>query len=225
MYFIHTLWWTARAKRLFIGKSTTLKSLRKFVILSKLPNDYCLVDFQLKYAPEAWAKERASWRAVIQLNLTRSINVVAKYFTQEQQPETTVVLEEDDEQDTALPNGNGSHTSIQTPPPAVSDELLSLIDRLKVLRDVQETLQRRLGAGSSEDYTRAQEFFVRSAAEWKTALSKMTSSSNSPQEAAADDTAVMISDHLEDMKAFWTNPLVKEIVRSRKVYLQDSAEL
>ena len=184
-----------------------------------------VVDFQLKYSPDAWAKERASWRAVIQLNLTRSINVVAKYLKQEPQPETTVILEEDDEQDTAIPNGNGSRTSVQTPPPAVSDELLSLIDRLKVLRDVQETLQKRLGAGSSEDYTRAQEFFVRSAAEWKTAMSKMASTSKNPQEAAADDTGVVISDHLEDMRAFWADPLVKQVVQSRKVYLQDSAEL
>ncbi|TFK34978.1 guanine nucleotide binding protein, alpha subunit [Crucibulum laeve] len=40
------------------GKSTTLKN------------------FRMKYARSAWKQERASWRAVIQLNLLRSINTI-----------------------------------------------------------------------------------------------------------------------------------------------------
>ncbi|EIM81854.1 G-alpha-domain-containing protein, partial [Stereum hirsutum FP-91666 SS1] len=40
------------------GKSTTLKNL------------------QMTYAPAAWARQRASWRAVIQLNLIHSINLI-----------------------------------------------------------------------------------------------------------------------------------------------------
>ncbi|KAH9848956.1 G-alpha-domain-containing protein [Lenzites betulinus] len=40
------------------GKSTTLKN------------------FQLAFAPKAWLAERTSWRAVIQLNLVRSVNAI-----------------------------------------------------------------------------------------------------------------------------------------------------
>ncbi|KAI0360284.1 G-alpha-domain-containing protein [Trametes cingulata] len=47
------------------GKSTTLKN------------------FQLAFAPNAWCAERASWRAVIQLNLVRSINAILDVLAQE----------------------------------------------------------------------------------------------------------------------------------------------
>ncbi|KAL7283882.1 hypothetical protein ACG7TL_001153 [Trametes sanguinea] len=47
------------------GKSTTLKN------------------FQLAFAPKAWKAERASWRAVIQLNLVRSINHILDILSQE----------------------------------------------------------------------------------------------------------------------------------------------
>ncbi|CDO76678.1 hypothetical protein BN946_scf184305.g10 [Trametes cinnabarina] len=47
------------------GKSTTLKN------------------FQLAFAPNAWQAERASWRAVIQLNLVRSINHILDILAQE----------------------------------------------------------------------------------------------------------------------------------------------
>ncbi|KAI9061527.1 G-alpha-domain-containing protein [Trametes sanguinea] len=47
------------------GKSTTLKN------------------FQLAFAPKAWKAERASWRAVIQLNLVRSINHILDVLSQE----------------------------------------------------------------------------------------------------------------------------------------------
>ncbi|KAH9887394.1 G-alpha-domain-containing protein [Cubamyces lactineus] len=47
------------------GKSTTLKN------------------FQLAFAPNAWRAERDSWRAVIQLNLVRSINLILDVLSQE----------------------------------------------------------------------------------------------------------------------------------------------
>ncbi|KAI0634650.1 G-alpha-domain-containing protein [Trametes polyzona] len=47
------------------GKSTTLKN------------------FQLAFAPKAWQAERASWRAVIHLNLVRSINSILDVLAQE----------------------------------------------------------------------------------------------------------------------------------------------
>lgn len=35
-----------------------------------------VLDFQMTFAPKAWQDERASWRAVIQLNLVRAVNTI-----------------------------------------------------------------------------------------------------------------------------------------------------
>ncbi|TFY59969.1 hypothetical protein EVJ58_g5438 [Rhodofomes roseus] len=47
------------------------KSLFRLLLLGQSESD-----FQLTFAPQAWAAERASWRAVVQLNLVHSINFV-----------------------------------------------------------------------------------------------------------------------------------------------------
>lgn len=40
-----------------------------------------IADLQMTYAPAAWARQRASWRAVIQLNLIHSINLILDILT------------------------------------------------------------------------------------------------------------------------------------------------
>ncbi|KDQ53612.1 hypothetical protein JAAARDRAFT_39301 [Jaapia argillacea MUCL 33604] len=50
------------------GKSTTIKN------------------FQINYAYRAWSEERASWRAVIQLNLVRSVNTILDILSKEMTP-------------------------------------------------------------------------------------------------------------------------------------------
>ena len=38
---------------------------------------------QMAYTPRAWVQERASWKAVIQLNLIRSINTIVDALAEE----------------------------------------------------------------------------------------------------------------------------------------------
>ncbi|EMD34541.1 heterotrimeric G-protein alpha subunit [Gelatoporia subvermispora B] len=61
------------------------KSLFKLLLLgqSESGKSTTLKNFQLAFARRAWQAERASWRAVIQLNLIRSVNTVLDVFTDE----------------------------------------------------------------------------------------------------------------------------------------------
>ncbi|KAF9527656.1 G-protein alpha subunit [Crepidotus variabilis] len=145
------------------GKSTTLKN------------------FRMHYARESWEAERASWRAVIQLNVIRSIITIVE----------TLQAEVDGEPYDAAPNTpstpksgipsfalenpahdvynpNRSHGGLPPNSPAVlsvnnnlarsslSSLLTSKHELLKVrlgpLRRVEADLQRRLGAASIEEH-------------------------------------------------------------------------
>ncbi|OCH86407.1 P-loop containing nucleoside triphosphate hydrolase protein [Obba rivulosa] len=124
------------------GKSTTLKN------------------FQLAFAPRAWLAERASWRAVIQLNLIRSVNTIldalsdelarAHADTRSSSPSppfrpSSVVPRLDAAVAAAAAAANA-------PPPlllAAKHSLLRL--RLAPLRRVEADLTRRLGAASVDE--------------------------------------------------------------------------
>ncbi|KAI0945150.1 hypothetical protein AcV7_001765 [Taiwanofungus camphoratus] len=119
------------------GKSTTLKNL------------------QLAFAPRAWAAERASWRAVVQLNLVRAINVILDALAHEMAcvaPPSAPAA-----RPYTSPTARPSERSL-TPTPAAADDpvlvftskhaLLKL--RLAPLRHVEADLKARLGAASCE---------------------------------------------------------------------------
>ncbi|THG93770.1 hypothetical protein EW026_g7559 [Hermanssonia centrifuga] len=118
------------------GKSTTLKNM------------------QLTYAPRAWAAERVSWRAVIQLNLIRSVNAILDALE--------VELSNNVHYQTPI------HSRAASPGSPISDEddpyelaevhipqeskpsLMKLKLRLGPLRQVEIDLKARLGDGTEE---------------------------------------------------------------------------
>lgn len=69
-----------------VGKSTTLKSESSAYDPAIFPLFLtavaCLLatDFLMTYAPNAWAAERASWRAVVYYNLVRSVNGILDFL-------------------------------------------------------------------------------------------------------------------------------------------------
>ncbi|KAH9932360.1 G-protein alpha subunit [Fomitopsis serialis] len=167
------------------GKSTTLKN------------------FQLTFAPQAWAAERASWRAVVQLNLVHSINLILDVLAQEltanplQRPRTG-----------AYPyttSTAAAHTALSTPPspdsptgPSFADDVpdisapLKFTDkhallklRLAPLRHVETDLRRLLGA--------------------------------------ADDATEVIAGCREDMKTLWEDGVVREMLTRLRLRMEDSA--
>ncbi|KAI0780157.1 G-alpha-domain-containing protein [Fomes fomentarius] len=153
------------------GKSTTVKN------------------FQLAYAYSSFMAERAAWRAVIHLNLVRSITSIMNTLVKEFStvfPGTDLSLpiepefEEDEDEREARNDPESS-------PLTEAHRLLLL--RLAPLRRVQRDLEKSLGAASMEDVHsngadaapwanggarfRPKEFAVTSRSGWKSALNRV----------------------------------------------------
>lgn len=76
---------------------------------------------------------------------------------------------------------------------------------------------------------KAQEFFVRSNG-WKSALSRLkprmsTSSRSGRSDGIEDPNALTIAEAKGSIKALWTDTVVQDLIKQRKVRLQDCAEL
>ena len=147
-------------------------------------------DFQLAYAKSSFQAEQAAWRAVIHLNLVRSMttvmNTLVKEFPADEPPLTPIdAMEEVDDDDDA------DRQSILPPSTTPLTEVhRAQLHRLAPLRRVQRTLERTLGAASSEEThtgtgsvapwsiggkARPREFAVTSRSGWKAALSRVRS--------------------------------------------------
>ncbi|KAF7323760.1 hypothetical protein MKEN_00597000 [Mycena kentingensis (nom. inval.)] len=189
------------------GKSTTLKN------------------FQLMYDPKAFRAERASWRAVIQLNVLRSTHVLLDIITR---AEVRQVEE------------HGA--------PVVDEELLALRYRLSPLINLEEVLMQRLvpnGPDHSDAARLAQlsqvpyaqrprnvkgEVVVNSASAWKDAFARAfdrdTSSVQTEDLVDWDDPAdpgALLHRHSEDLQALWANPLVQALLVQQNLRLQEAA--
>ncbi|KAH9993429.1 guanine nucleotide binding protein, alpha subunit [Russula vinacea] len=181
------------------GKSTTLKN------------------FQLQYARETWLEERSSWRAIIQLNLIRSIVTLLDLISE------------------ALANTSPFDTS----PPPLTERHRLLRLRLAPLRGVQQDLQRRLGAAAVEESSdpgpggvlpRPSEFAIRSRDGWRSALERFRTRPQDAQEnaraadarvrKAAEVTGVVVG-CAEDMKALWEDSAVQEMLRRKKIRMEE----
>ena len=108
---------------------------------------------QITYAPKAWALEKASWKAVIQLNLIRSINTIldalATHLANVPQPSRRVASPPP-----SPPSPVSDDDAFAGPPVQFSSEkrnfLLKLSLRLAPLRQVEIDLKARLGDGTEE---------------------------------------------------------------------------
>lgn len=183
------------------GKSTTVKS--------ELPPPGYIVcirthlstraDFQLAYAYDAFMAERAAWRAVVHLNLIRSINgildVLYRVLPQHvlsNDPNTRsytpgpeamagpldVDMDDEDEDREPTPDPSGC---------PLNESHRALMLRLGPLRKVQRDLERCLGAASTEEVHsgsggaapwnvggwRPREFAVTTRSGWKGALGRV----------------------------------------------------
>ncbi|KAJ3569837.1 hypothetical protein NP233_g4785 [Leucocoprinus birnbaumii] len=195
------------------GKSTTLKN------------------FQLIHTPKAFRAEKASWRAVVQLNVARSIRLILEAMTEAQTPPS-------------------SRSNSPVPPvdlPNLTPEHLRLKMRLLPLQQVEENLLRRLSsAGSSEieathlspvtnlpyagKSVKGKEVTVNSSSHWKGAFSRLLSNARSSFESGADidfedpnDPGVILHACAEDMMRLWNDPTIKALLSARKQRLEDMA--
>ncbi|KAJ7336383.1 guanine nucleotide binding protein, alpha subunit [Mycena albidolilacea] len=194
------------------GKSTTLKN------------------FQLMYDPKAFRVERTSWRAIVQLNVVRSIHVILDVITRAQNRRPTTG-------ENVVPDS-----------PVVDDDLAALKMRLSPLIRVEEVLMQRLipiGPDKSDAARLAQltnipyselprnvnrEVAVHSANPWKDVFKRLVGSDNESfdSEKAIDwedptDPGVVLHALAEDMKALWNNRTVQGLLERQNLRLQEAA--
>lgn len=206
-----------------------------------------LSDFQLTYARREWSEERASWRAVIQLNLVRNVNQILDHLTQEMSGSPSDGPPNDDSTED-LPARRAPKT---LPPLRFKEKHRLLKLRLGPLGGVQADLERKLGAASTELYTTSvmiaapfdhatnrkalQEFSINSTNGWKTALDKFRNLRVPRPENGSDplrnikdideDITEIIASCKDDIKAIWEDSLVNEMLNRRKVRIEDSPGL
>ncbi|KAJ7136074.1 guanine nucleotide binding protein, alpha subunit [Mycena epipterygia] len=193
------------------GKSTTLKN------------------FQLMYDAKAFRAERASWRAIVQLNVVRSIHVILDVITRAQ---------------------NRRSIDEMRPPesPLVGEDLVALKMRLSPLIQIEEVLMQRLipsGPDKSDAARLAQltnipyserprnvnrEVAVNSATQWKDVFTRLVMSDKDSfdSEKAIDwedpnDPGVVLHALADDMKALWNNQTVQALLVRQNLRLQEAA--
>ncbi|KAJ7770568.1 guanine nucleotide binding protein, alpha subunit [Mycena metata] len=195
------------------GKSTTLKN------------------FQLMYDPKAFRAERASWRAIVQLNVVRSIHVILDVITRHEKKNRPPA---DDTQPSASP--------------IVDEDLSALKLRLSPLIHVEEVLTQRLipkGPDKSDAARLAQltnipysehprlvnrEIAVNSATQWKDVFARLVSSDKDSFDSSKaidwedpNDPGVVLHSLAEDMKALWENETVQALLERQNLRLQEAA--
>ncbi|KAK7042366.1 G-protein alpha subunit [Favolaschia claudopus] len=190
------------------GKSTTLKN------------------FRMQYARDAWEQERTGWRAVVQLNIIRSIILICEIMEAEMSGNTSFNTAEVDDDIEVVPRHRESDT--------FNDKHRMLLIRLAPLRGLEADLKRRLGAGAEPIHPSApmsatpfddtdsvntpidppkrnHEFFVRS---WTDAMGPTGD---------LDSCTITLMTCKDDMKALWTDPAIQLVLEQRKVRLADAA--
>ncbi|KAI6158112.1 guanine nucleotide binding protein, alpha subunit [Pisolithus tinctorius] len=172
------------------GKSTTLKN------------------FRMQFAAEKWAQERASWKAVIQLNLVRSVNAILDAVK--------------------CPNADDENVL------SFSDRHRLLVVRLGPLRGVEEDLKRLLGAAANAvDVEQpsssmrtisprpSKEFYVRSR-DWRSFV-QASQDENEKGRPDRTDISEVIARCSEDIKELWEDDIIQSMVKRRGLRLEDSA--
>ncbi|KAF7315246.1 hypothetical protein MIND_00039000 [Mycena indigotica] len=183
------------------GKSTTLKN------------------FQLINSPKAFKAELGSWRAVVHLNVVRSIRLILNALAEAEIAATTTPGPDDPVY------------------PALTSELRALKMRLLPLQQVEAALLGKLTPGSkprstesSDDQQSSAEVSVHSTAPWKNAFSRLMNNvrssvdgpeTNEPQD--SKEARQLLHACSEDMIRLWNDPLVKEVLEVHRLRLQDMA--
>ncbi|KAI0699036.1 G-alpha-domain-containing protein [Cerioporus squamosus] len=246
------------------------KNMFKLLLLgqSESGKSTMLKNFQLAFAPKAWKAERESWRAVIQLNLIRSINNILDILSQEMAKSpnvTSPVTSPFMRPATSTSSGHGHGSAADSPtsesssgPPIQFSHTHALLKlRLAPLRRVEADLKQLIGAATDEitastlsgdndsgpddlsaaapfensaGRRRPSEYYVRSNVSWREAVRgayNKISRNDDPARAggAADgekleDATEIIASCAEDMHALWSDEVVQDLLRRRRIRME-----
>jgi len=194
-----------------------------------------LLDFQITYAQKAWAEERASWKAIILLNLVRSVNIIIDALGIA--PRNTT--EPRDSIDEPLQPADTNSTVVN---PTERHHKTTL--RLAPLRQVEKELKTFLGAGSeevqitqryvgmdAEQHFRMEfknsvtEFCVRSTSGWKSVIDQIRNPQPGRESTAYKVGCQVVSGCKEDIRWLWEDTITKQILHQRHIRLEDSPGL
>ncbi|KAG5337817.1 hypothetical protein C0989_008682 [Termitomyces sp. Mn162] len=187
-------------------------------------------DFRMRYARDDWEKERDGWRAVVQLNIVRSIITILGVVEPGLNGAPPADLDDSPAE---------SDAEVETPEFGEEHRLLSI--RLAPLRKVEAELKQRLGAvldpvqtGSpmvstpfeavpddSNSRRAMTELTVRS---WKDVVDPNGRPLSTEETSAAlDSLSDVIAGCKDDMQALWNDKNVRIALKRRKLGLPDSA--
>ncbi|GJE93719.1 G-alpha-domain-containing protein [Phanerochaete sordida] len=196
------------------GKSTTLRQ------------------FQRLYTPSAFRDERVLWRSVIQLNVVRSIRHIIDAVSDVRRRELPVSSASED-------SDNESDERARLP-----IHLETICMRLLPLRHIEALLVAKLvppneeeathlgvchgeGGGCTHHRHHHHEIFVRPGATWKGGMlnraryGRPLSAGTTGQE-TQDESQLALHQCRDDMIALWNDRTVRDILRKRKIRLEES---
>lgn len=196
------------------------------------------------YTPNAFREERILWRAVIQLNIVRSIHTILDTLNdirrRDVYPSTPYTSDPDSDSE--------SESHVALPP-----HLEELRRRLYPLRHVESLLIAKLvppneseattlGYGGSNSVNgnvphhwgapqppqhafRDKEVFVRPGTQWKLRSSGRPQSAGTTGQETLDESQAVLHHCRPDINALWNDGVVRQILRRRKIRLEESPGL
>lgn len=193
------------------------------------------LEFQRLYTPSAFRDERMLWRSVIQLNVVRSIRMILDTISDvriRELPLSSASEMSDDE----------SYEKARLPM-----HLETIAMRLLPLRHIESLLIAKLVPPNEEEATHLgvyqddsdglhrhhhhHEIFVRPGATWKGGMLNKARAFGRPLSAGTtgqetqDESQLAINQCRDDMIALWKDRFVRDILRKRKVRLEESPGL
>ncbi|KAG1779399.1 guanine nucleotide binding protein, alpha subunit [Suillus placidus] len=197
------------------GKSTTLRH------------------FQKLYTPTAFHEERILWRSVIQLNIVRSVRTILDALSEFRLPTLDSGGEDSDDGGTSIPQELEMLQMRLTPLRHIEALLIAKLippsedEAASVIGSSAISAYHSHRSRSSDRSWRAQEVFVRPGATWKGALAKSTrtrpvSLGNTGMQ-TRDEAQEVIHSCSYDIMALWNDRLVREVLRRRKIRLEESS--
>ncbi|KZP15914.1 G-alpha-domain-containing protein [Athelia psychrophila] len=210
------------------GKTTTLKMFQAF---RAKPHE-C----------QAFHAERASWRAVVQYNVVRSIRIIVEAITA---AEAAASLKAPFPSQTKYSAYAPKVQPIEppTPPseyPPLTEEHLLLKMRLSPLSQVEASLVRQLTLSVPSDYDAPssskepkgpeKEMYVSSSGQWKHIFSKLVNDTRNSFESQdiidwnnPNDPGVILHACADDMKKLWQDPIIQQLLRVQKLRIEEVA--
>ncbi|KIM42104.1 hypothetical protein M413DRAFT_70485 [Hebeloma cylindrosporum] len=202
----------AAAKILLLGQAESGKST-------------VLKNFQLLFAPKAFALEAEVWRPIIHLNLVRSVNFIINLLSRSQSQRDSI--------------GSNHQRKGSTAGATVSPELRKLCARLAPLRQVEENLITIISGRSATKSTDGSQFqshynptnsielSIRSGSGWKQALSlvrkSVESSGSSTRSVDHEDAQIrrILAALGDDIATLWKDDFVQQSLKDSEIALQE----